>query len=131
MSLFLSIEPFQKDEISHCKVRIDVDYNKDKKGPVATMQTIGLTNDGCETFSIFGSPRTRVVLEQGWKSNNKKRVEAASDMVRTQLAGQCGDLWDALCKMLADVGSKVIIESETPAKPSEIAPELLVPATVA
>lgn len=109
MDLDLKIVPFTKDDITHDTLRVSVDYDKNVKGPVMTLQTAQIERPSYGgsffRFSLFGSPRARVVIERGWKMNNKKRMEAARDQVKAEIAGKFGDSWAAIEKLLTENGS--------------------------
>lgn len=112
----LPIKPFEKCGIVHTVVRVSLDYSKDVKGPVVHLQTGTTSADG--PFNVFrmaimGSPSTRVVMERGWKMNNKKRMEAAAAQLEAELFGKRGDTWAAVEKLLTEAGSELAPVAES------------------
>lgn len=108
----LDIKPFEKAGIKHNVLRVSVDYSKRDTGPVASLQTaqVDPPEHGFQgfKFAIFGSPSDRVVVEKGWKTNNKKRVEAARDQVLAEILGKRGDTWAAIEQLLRENDSEVL-----------------------
>lgn len=105
MKIDLVIKPFEKSGIVHTHVRAYVEYDKNVKGPVAQFQTARIESDGpFETMkmALLSSPSTRVVMERGWKSNNKKRLAAAFDQLQVEIHGKHGESYAALVKMLKE-----------------------------
>jgi hypothetical protein len=111
--MYLSIKPFNKSGIDHNVVHLDVVYDKRATGPVLTMQTGNLEEANGTGFTgfkmaIFSSPSGRLVLETGWKTNNKKRMGAARDMVEHQIGRKEGPAYEAIVELLTKAGSGLL-----------------------
>ena len=107
MKIDLPIKPFDKDGMTHNTVRLSLDYDKKETGPVLRLQTAE-TGEVMLRFSIFGSPNAKHVVERGWKTNNKRRMEAAFAQVTAEVTGKQGDSWKAVTDLLATVDSEVV-----------------------
>lgn len=109
----LNIKPVVSHGLTHNVLRVSVDYNKRDTGPVASLQMaeVGPPESGFSSFkvAIFGSPSARVVVEKGWKTNNKKRVEAARDQVLAEIVGKRGDTYAAIEKLLKEHNSELVV----------------------
>lgn len=114
MQLDLNMKPFVAAGITHNTLRLSLDYDKNKKGPVLRLQMAQCDppENGFSSFkmAIFGSPSSRVVIESGWKMNNKKRLEAAWDQVAGEIAGKRGASWAAVEALLKESGAELVEE---------------------
>ena len=114
MELDLKIKPFEKDGILHDTLRLSLSYDKSKKGPALSLQT-AQTETGIAggfssfRFSIFGSPSARLMVETGWKMNNKKRMETAWDQVVSEVTGKRGATWEAVEALLKTAGTELVV----------------------
>ena len=115
MKTRLPIKPFEKAGINHDHVSLRLDYSKRDTGPVLHVQTIHVepaTEPGGfegERHAIFGSPSTTIVIERGWKTNNKKRLGAAEDQVLSELERRSGPTFDAIVEFLKSAGTELVV----------------------
>ncbi len=111
----IPVKPFtvpNAPDLQHNVVRVSMDYDKRNTGPVASLQAAecGPPESGFSSFRmvIFASPSARVSVEKGWKTNNKKRLDAARDQVLLEISQKRGDTYAAIVKLLADNGSEIV-----------------------
>jgi hypothetical protein len=98
------IKPFTVSSKVHNCVEVRVWYDKQATGPICSLQTGAEDREVADfigfSFIICGSPSARVVVERGWRTNNKKRLAAAEDAVAAQIAAKSGPVYDALMDLL-------------------------------
>ncbi len=105
----VKIKPFEKANLTHNAIVLRVDYDKRKTGPVLHMSAMEVA-DGFQKCALMASPSGEYVIETGWKTNNKKRLAAAEDLVAHQIAKKEGDVWDALQEFAKAAGTEILDE---------------------
>jgi len=107
MSKFcVPIVPFFAHGLDHNVVQVSVDYDARRGGPVANLVAFQ-DREGVMTTVLFGSPHVNVVVEGGWKRNNKKKLEVVSSQVKDDVLAGRGPVFGAIEGMLVAVGSGV------------------------
>lgn len=103
--LFVPIQPFEKDGITHGAVVVMVDYSKRIGGPEITFQAV--EGVGNLKFSVFGSPRGHNILDKGWRTNNKKKLVAAKELAFAEISARSGMAFVALGLFLKTHGMEL------------------------
>ncbi len=108
---FINVEPFTVDDFEHNAVRVNITYDKNKKGPVASFTAckVDPENEGVTWYKtmIFTSPSAHVQLDT-WKMYSAKKLSALSQQIFQQLSEKSGAMWDKLTEMLGKHNSKPV-----------------------
>lgn len=107
---YFPIKPIEKAGLKHNVVRLGLQYDKRHTGPICYISAMERKSDGSEQMAIFSSPHASIVVERGWKTNNKKRMEITADAVKGQILGKFGPVYDAVAKLLSEHGSELLLE---------------------
>jgi hypothetical protein len=86
---------------NHNAIMVSADYKKREGGIVLSFRVVDVSNqNGFEFIRLapFSSPATFILLEGGWKRDNKKKVAAEWARIKTEVETRAGRTWDDLVK---------------------------------